>query len=110
ERVDLLLDRLPQPRMAVADMVHAVAVEIHVAPAGGVLDPDAFRLRDGAEAGAGKALVQEGGGVARDEVLRPPVPEARIPGPACGGCIGLTFRVNQRGCRGLHRYLRSVCL
>src|SRR5690606_23823855 len=42
--VELAPDRLDQARMAVADVVGVVAVEIHVAAAVGVLEPDAFRL------------------------------------------------------------------
>ena len=46
QEVDLPLDRLDKTRMPVADVVHRVAVEIHVAAPGGVFDPDAFRPLD----------------------------------------------------------------
>ncbi len=49
--VELGLDRRLQSRMPVADVVDAVAVEIHVAAPGQVLDPYPFRLRDRGDAG-----------------------------------------------------------
>ena len=59
QRLHLLGDGLLQARMAVADVMHVVAVEIHVAPAGHVLDPDALGLGNGVEARRRHRLAQE---------------------------------------------------
>src|SRR3954469_11378244 len=45
--------------MTVANVVHVVAMEIHGAAAGGVLNPDALRLDDGVEARRGDRLTQK---------------------------------------------------
>ena len=44
--VELLLDGRDEARVAVADVMHRVAVEIHEAATGMVLDPDPLRLAD----------------------------------------------------------------
>jgi hypothetical protein len=45
--------------MAIADVVHVVAVEIHIAAPGHVLDVDALGLGNGVEAGRRDRLAQE---------------------------------------------------
>jgi hypothetical protein len=40
--VELRLERGNQPRVAVAQMVHAIAVKIHISPAVEVLEPQAL--------------------------------------------------------------------
>ena len=45
--------------MAVADMMDVVAMEIHVTPAGDILDINAFGLHDGIEAWRRNGLPQE---------------------------------------------------
>jgi len=59
ELVQLVFDCGDQPGMAIADVMHIVAVEIHVAPAGQILDPDALGLADRRQAGGRDRLVQE---------------------------------------------------
>ena len=68
--------------MAVADVVHVVAVKIHVAPAGRILDEDALGLGDRIEARRRHRLAQEialvlGQQRARGGIERAPLPRAR---------------------------------
>ena len=102
EIVELLLDRLLEAGVPIADMVDAVAMEIHVAPPHRVLDPDAFRLGDGGEAGARQTLVQEGGGIARQQVARCLVADAGGPIAAGGRGVGFALGVDDRRCFGAH--------
>ena len=78
EGVHLLGNGALEPRMAVADVVDVVAVEIHVAAAGEVLDPDAFRLGDGVEARGRDRLAQEVALVVGQQRAR-----RRVEGRAC---------------------------
>ena len=57
--VELVLHRGDHVRMAVADLVHVVAVEIHEPPAVDVGEPDALGGGQRIEAGGGQRLVQE---------------------------------------------------
>ncbi len=59
ERVERAPDRLHDAWVPVADLVDAVAVKIHVAPALDVLEPDAGRGGERVEARRRKRLVQE---------------------------------------------------
>ena len=68
--VHLRGDRLLQARMAVADVVDVVAVEIDIALARAVPDIGPFRPGDGIEAGAGDRLVQEGGSIGLNQRAR----------------------------------------
>jgi hypothetical protein len=65
--VELRLDGADDVRVAMADVVHVVAVEVHVAPPGQVLDEQALGLGDGRQAGRRHRLVQEGRTVARQQ-------------------------------------------
>ena len=51
EFVELGLDGCDDMRMRIADVVHVVAVEVHVAPAGHVFDIEAFGAADRRQAG-----------------------------------------------------------
>jgi hypothetical protein len=55
-------------------------MEIHVAPAGHVLDPDALGAPDGVQAGRRDGLVQEGGAVSRQQLTRVRVEVLALPG------------------------------
>ena len=57
--VERVPDRGHHVRMAVADLVHVVAVEIHDPPALDVLEPDPFARGERVEARRGQRLVQE---------------------------------------------------
>ena len=87
--VELLFDRRDKPRMPVAEMVDTVAMEIHVAAAGEILDPDAFGPRDRRNAGARKALVKESLRVAIEKLLRRCVRLACV--PFLAGRAGIRF-------------------
>ncbi len=54
--------------MGIADMVNRVAVEIHVAAACGIFDPDTFGLDDGGNTRTGQALMQERFGVTLQQI------------------------------------------
>lgn len=82
--------------MAVADMVDAVAVEIHVAASGGVLDPDAFGLGNRRDTRAGKALVEKGRRVAAQQFLRRRVALPGAPFLAGYGFVGFAFGMDER--------------
>ena len=60
QAVDLALDRCRQARMGIADVVNAVAVEIHETAAIGILDPDAIGFRNRCDTGTRQALMQKG--------------------------------------------------
>ena len=82
-------------------------MEIHVAAAGGVLDPDPLGAGDGVEAGRGDGLPQERGLVAGEQVrgrrierrscqaARRPVRLVSPPIPTCA-CIGARHRYRSR--------------
>ena len=63
EGVELVLDGFEDPGVAVADLMDVVAVEIEETTPLDVLDPRAFGLADGVEAGGGQGLVEERVGV-----------------------------------------------
>jgi hypothetical protein len=103
QRVELCLDRRQNPRVRVADVVHVVAMEIHVAPAGHVLDPDALGAPDGVQAGRRDGLVQEGSAVARQQLARVRVEVLALPLHAPGAMVDVAFalaRVDAAG--GVH--------
>ena len=97
EVVELLLDGGDEARVAVADVVHGVAVEVHEAPAGVVLDPDPLRLADRGEAGRGHGLVQEEACVFLEQSLVPGARGVLAPAPAQGGEVRLSFRLRRLG-------------
>ena len=93
QRVHLLGDGPLQARMAVADVMHVVAVEIHVPPAGRILDEDALGLGDRIEARRRHRLAQEialvlGQHRAGGAIERPPLPR-RTPAGEVGVALGL---------------------
>ena len=77
--VELALDGRDDVRVRIADMVHIVAMEVHVASAAHVLDPDALGPGDRTQAGRGNRLMQESGAVARQQVTRVLVQVLRLP-------------------------------
>ena len=79
EIVQLSLDRRLQPRMTVADVMDTIAMKIHVAATGGILDPDTLSLGDGGNAGARQALVQEGFCVSIEQLPGSRIVESRRP-------------------------------
>ncbi len=83
--------------MAVADMVHGIAVEIHEPAARRVLDPDAFGLGNCAEAGRGQRLVQERIGIPSKKVSRFVLRFARGPIGPRGAGVGFAFGVPHPG-------------
>ena len=90
--IHLLGDRSLQARMAIADVMDGVAVKIHVAASIPILDPDAFRLADGAEARGGNGLMDETCGISRYRFTRV-IAEARLPFQPSLAQIGLTFGI-----------------
>ena len=95
QRVERAFHRRDDVRVAVTDLVHAVAVEVHDAPALHVLQPNPRGAAQRVEAGRGKRLVQKvlrilGKQLARRraEVLRlPALPARREVDVALGGQI-----------------------
>src|SRR5262249_49402479 len=85
EIVHLRLERRLEARMAIADVMDVVAVEIHVAAAREILDPDSLGLADRVEAGGRSPLVQEDGGIAREQIPRGGLLDPGVPHPAAGG-------------------------
>jgi hypothetical protein len=78
-------------------------MEIHVAPAGHVLDPDALGAPDGVQAGRRDGLVQEGRAVARQQLARVRVEVLALPLHAPGAMVDVAFalaRVDAAG--GVH--------
>ena len=82
--------------MAVTDVVHRVAVEIHEAAAGMVLDPDPLGLANRRETRRGHGLVQEVARVFREQVLVLRPGGARGPAPPQGGEVRLPFGLRRR--------------
>ena len=91
--IHLLGDRPLEARMPIADVVHVVAVEIHVAAPGRVLDPDAFRLDDGVEARRRHGLMQEGARVALEKGAPARVEMLALPASATIGEVGVALRL-----------------
>ena len=81
QRLQLLRDRGNHARVAEADLMHPVAVEIHDAPALVVLDVDAVTGAQHVEAGRRERLVQEIPGVFVEQRLRRFVEV--VGGPGC---------------------------
>ncbi len=77
--------------MAVADVVHVVAVEIHIAAARHILDPDAVRLRYGVKARRRDGLAQEMPLVGRENLPRGGVERAGLPAGAATGEVGVAL-------------------
>ena len=67
ECIELSFDGRDDFRMCMADVVHVVAMEIHVAPAGHVFDMQALGFHDRRQAGRRDRLVQEGGVIAFEQ-------------------------------------------
>jgi hypothetical protein len=89
--VQLDLDGGDDVRMPMSDVVHVVAMEVHVAPAGQVLDEQAFGLGDGRQAGRGHRLVQEGRAVARQQRAAGLVQVFTLPGGAQGRAVDVAL-------------------
>jgi hypothetical protein len=66
-------------------------MEIHVTPAGHVLDPDALGAPDGIQAGRRDGLVQEGRAVARQQFTRVRVEVLALPLRAAGAVVDVAF-------------------
>ena len=99
--------------MPIADVVHIVAVEIHVAAPSRVLDPDAFRLDDGVEAWRRDGLMQESARVALEKGAPARVEMLALPAGATIGEVGVALRLRdgirlsavapgKLGLRGVH--------
>ena len=96
--------------MAVADVMHVVAVEIHVAPAGGILDANAFGLDDGIEARRRDGLPEEIALVLGQKRARGGVEIAPRPGAALRRKIGVALRLLRSFRHGpLHQRRRQAC-
>ena len=91
--VHLRGDGALQARVPVADVVDVVAMEIHVAAALDVLDPDALRLGDGIQAGGGDRLPQEVLLVRLEHRPRASVEGTRLPLRPPRGEIGVALRL-----------------
>ena len=65
--IELLLDGANHVRMRISDVVHVVAMEIHIAPARHVFDEHALRFSNRAQARRRDRLVQERGAVAGEQ-------------------------------------------
>src|SRR5262249_37090891 len=100
EDLHLLGDRALQARMTIADVVDIVAVEIHVAAAGNILDPDAFRLCNRIEARGRDRLMQERRGIAREQSTGGTVERTVLPLATLVGEICIAFR-RRNGVRAL---------
>jgi hypothetical protein len=106
--VELLLDRGDHVRMRIADVVHVVAVKIHVAPAGHVLDPDALGAADRVQARRRHRLVQERGAVAVEQGARGHVEVVRLPARAACRQVDVAFGLGRDGGRwGSHLFRRQ---
>jgi hypothetical protein len=79
--------------MAVPDVMHVVAVKIHVAAAGHVLDVDAFGLGDGVQAGRRNRLAQKMTLIRLQQRARGVIERPRLPGSATPGEIGVALRL-----------------
>jgi hypothetical protein len=93
--------------VAVADVVDVVAVEVHVAAAGQVLDPDPLRAPDRREAGRGERLVEEVAGVLVQERASRGVEVAPRPGRPLRRAIAVAVGgrgLRPRGALGGHRH------
>ena len=66
--------------MAVADVMRAIAMEIHVAPPSGIFDPDALGMADGRQARGRNRLMQEVTGVFGQQMTGPVVEMGILPG------------------------------
>ena len=95
--VELGLDGGDHVRMRVADVVHVVAVEVHVAAAGHVLDVRALGLADRRQAGRRHRLVQEGGAVARQQCAARLVEVLALPGRAARRVVDVAFALRRTG-------------
>jgi hypothetical protein len=81
QRVELALDRVDDARMAVADLVDVVAVEVHEPAAVDVGQPDALGLDQRVEAGRRERLVQVRPRVAVEKVRASRRARGRAPTP-----------------------------
>ena len=89
--------------MAVADVMHVVAVEIHVAAAGRILDPDALGLGDGVEAGRRHRLAQEIALVLGEQRRASRVERSRLPGARGGREVGVALGLGDGLARSIVR-------
>src|SRR5690606_26573590 len=80
-----------QARVAVADVMDVVAVEIHVATAGDILDPDALRLGNRIEARRRDGLAQEIALVFRQQHAGAVVEGAALPFSAAAGQVRIAL-------------------
>ena len=97
QRVELLFDGDKHMRVRVAHVGHVVAVEIHVAPARHVLDPDALGLGDGTQTRRRDRLVQKGGAVARQQGARCVVQMPGLPLAAPWRAIDVALALRRSG-------------
>ena len=80
--VELAFDRVNHRGIGKADLVHVVAVEVHVAPALQVLDGDTPAGAQGVEARGGKGLPQEIAGILRQKGAAVGIQVLFLPGVA----------------------------
>jgi hypothetical protein len=78
--------------MAMTELVHAVAVEVHDAPAVERLQPDAGRRPQGVETRGGKRLVQEKARVLGKKDARRVIERALLPGLPPRRKVDVAFR------------------
>ena len=98
--------------MAVADVVDVVAVEIHVAPAGKILNPDPFRLGGGVEAWRRYGLVKESGFVPCEQGLGRRLDPSSLPFGTPGGQVRVAFGfwdLAEPGANRLHHQGQPQC-
>ena len=95
--------------MAVTDVVDVVAMEIHVAAPGAILDEDAFRLDDGVEARGRDRLAQEVTRIFVEDGAGVLVEGPRLPRRAAARQVGVALRLANGRRDWRERALKGHC-